>query len=136
MRLGRTVPSLPVRDVAAAVEHWTSRLGFAPVHVEPGAALLRRDDAEVHLWHAGDAGWRSRPDLADGPVWSGAESFLAGTASCRVEVDDVDALHAELFATGTLHPGDPGRPQATGWGTREAHALDADGNLVTFFARG
>jgi hypothetical protein len=41
-------------------------------------------------------------------VVSGAESFIAGTASCRVEVQDVDELH---------------------------RVLDPDRNLITFYQR-
>ena len=36
--------------------------------------------------------------LAEKPVCSGAESFIAGTASTRIEVQDVDALYEELAA--------------------------------------
>ncbi len=63
---------------------------------------------------------------------SGAESFLAGTASCRIEVDDVDALYTEMAAAGVPHPTDPGSAQDTDWGSREFAALDLEGNLLTF----
>src|SRR3954469_14902055 len=95
-RLGRTIPALPVRDVAAAVERYRERFGFDAPHVEGGFALLRRDDAELHLWAASDEEWRTREDLRQRPVCSGAESFIAGTASCRIEVEGVDALFDEL----------------------------------------
>jgi hypothetical protein len=42
----------------------------------------------------------SREDLARRPVRSGAESFLAGTASCRIEVAEVDAPFDELHPAG------------------------------------
>ncbi len=61
------------------------------------------------------------------------ESFLAGTASCRIEVGDVDALYAELRAAGVLHPVSAGGLADTDFGTREFAALDCDGNLLTFF---
>jgi hypothetical protein len=139
--LDRTVPALPVASVRAATEAYAARLGFRTVHLDPvGFAVVARDAAEVHLWEASDTGWRARPadELAGGPVVSGAEDFLAGTASCRLEcsdADELDALHAELAATGVLHPTDPGAPVATAWGTREVSALDLDGNLLTFFVR-
>jgi RimJ/RimL family protein N-acetyltransferase/catechol 2,3-dioxygenase-like lactoylglutathione lyase family enzyme len=131
--LGRTIPALPVRSVTAAVAFYRERLGFAPAHEEPGFAVLRRDDATLHLWQAGDDEWRARPDLAERPVRSGAESFLAGTASCRVETEDVDALHAELAAAEVLHPAARDGVRETGFGTRETAALDLDGNLLEFF---
>jgi len=68
-------------------------------------------------------------------VRSGAESFIAGTASCRIQVDRVDEVYAELQAASVLHPSDPGGARDTTWGTREFAALDLEGNLLTFFQR-
>ena len=67
------------------------------------------------------------------PICSGAESFLAGTASCRIEVSDVDALFAELQSAGVLHHVSLAAVNATDFGTREFATLDSDGNLLTFF---
>ena len=131
--LHRTIPALPVRDVEAAVRHYGERFGFAAAHVEPGFAVLERDDAVLHLWGASDEGWRSRADLAARPVCSGAESFLAGTAGCRIEVADVDALFAELERAGVLHEVSRAGVTETDFGTREFATLDLDGNLLTFF---
>ena len=139
MPLGRTIPALPVASVAAAVTTYVERLGFEVAHLDPeGFAVVVRDAAEIHLWQAGDDGWRLRPagELADRPVCTGAEDFLAGTASCRISCGDsaeVDALHAELAAAGVLHPTDPGHAVDTDHGTREVNALDLDGNLLTFY---
>ena len=111
--LHRTIPALPVRDVADAV--------------------VTRDDAVLHLWGATDDDWRSREDLDRQPVCSGAESFLAGTASCRIEVSDVDALFDELQSADVLHDVSRAGVTATDFGTREFATLDSDGNLLTFF---
>lgn len=137
MRLSTTVPALPVTDVARAVAFYADRLGFAARHRDAGYAIVVRDAAELHLWEAGDTGWclRDPADLADCPVRTGAEDFIAGTASCRIEVDEVDGLHDELATAGVLHPTDHGSAQDTAWGTREVAALDLDGNLLTFYAR-
>jgi catechol 2,3-dioxygenase-like lactoylglutathione lyase family enzyme len=141
MPLGRTIPALPVASVARAAAAYADRLGFEVAHLDPdGFAVVVRDGAELHLWQASDDGWRQLPgeELTAGPVRSGAETFLAGTASCRLECTDaaeVGALHAELAAAGALHPTDPGTPVDTDHGTREVHALDLDGNLLTFYAR-
>jgi catechol 2,3-dioxygenase-like lactoylglutathione lyase family enzyme len=131
------VPALPVRDTTAAVACYTGRFGFTCVHRDDGFAVVVRDDVELHLWEAGDDGWRLRPeeDLRAAPVRSGAESFLAGTASCRIEVTDVEGRYAELAAAGVLHPVDTGSPVDTDFGTREFPTLDVDGNLLTFFRR-
>lgn len=89
--LGRTIPALPVRDITRAVGHFRDRLGFTPLHVDDGFAVLQRDDARIHLWHAADRTWSGRADLRERPVYSGAESSLAGTASCRIETETLMA---------------------------------------------
>lgn len=133
MHLSQTVPALPVASAEAAAAFYADRLGFATVHLADGFAVVRRDDAELHLWQADDAGWRERADLAERPVCSGAESFLAGTASCRVRVDDVDALFAELAQVDVLHPVSRHAVNTTDFGTREFAVLDLDGNLLSFY---
>ena len=141
MPLDRTIPALPVASVVLAAEAYVDRLGFEVLHLDPETlAIVVRDAAEIHLWQASDDGWRLRPaaDLVDHPVRTGAEDFLAGTASCRIscgDVAEVDALHAALGAAGVLHPTDGGSPVDTEWGTREFGALDLDGNLLAFFVR-
>jgi catechol 2,3-dioxygenase-like lactoylglutathione lyase family enzyme len=133
--LSRTIPALPVRDVPAAVTHYRERFGFEAVHETDDFAVVVRDEAELHLWGASDEDWRSRGDLAGRPICSGAESFIAGTASCRIEVVEVDALFEELEAAGVLHPTVRGGVATTAFGTREFATLDQDGNLLTFFRR-
>jgi uncharacterized glyoxalase superfamily protein PhnB len=130
----RTIPALPVRSVPAAAEHYRERFGFDPVHVTGDYAVVVREHTELHLWGATDEDWRSRADLAEKPVRSGAESFLAGTASCRIEVSDVDALFEELDAAGVSHPTAGGLGD-TDFGTREFATVDTDGNLLVFFRR-
>jgi uncharacterized glyoxalase superfamily protein PhnB len=131
--LHRTIPALPVRNVGEAVAYYRDRFGFDVPHETGDFAVLVRDDAVLHLWGATDEDWRSRADLDRRPICSGAESFLAGTASCRIEVSDVDALFAELQSTGVLHDISRAGVTATDFGTREFATLDSDGNLLTFF---
>ena len=131
--LGQTIPALPVRDVAAAVRHYRERFGFDVLHETDGFAVIERDDAVLHLWGASDEDWRAREDLAARPVCSGAESFIAGTASCRIATRDVDALYAELSGAGVVHPVSREAVTTTDFGTREFATLDLDGNLLTFF---
>jgi catechol 2,3-dioxygenase-like lactoylglutathione lyase family enzyme len=127
-----TIPALPVRDVGAAVAHYRDRFGFEAQHETPDFAVLRRDDAVLHLWAAGDEEWRLRDNLAQRPVCSGAESFLSGTASCRIEVADVDVLFSELQRADVLHDVSREGVTKTDFGTREFATLDVDGNLLTF----
>ena len=131
--LHRTIPALPVRDMQAALAHYVERFGFEVRHHDGNFAVITRDDAVLHLWGATDEDWRTRPDLADRPICSGAESFIAGTASCRIEVTDVDALYAELHAADVLHPVSRDGVTTTDFGTREFATLDTDGNLISFF---
>ena len=58
MRFMRTIPALPVRSIVVAVEFYRDKLGFTEVHQDTGFAILRRDEAEVHLWAARDDLWR------------------------------------------------------------------------------
>ena len=128
----QTIPALPVRDAAAAVEFYRDKLGFEVLHHDGGFAVMGRDEAIVHLWEAGDESWRRRESIEE-PVRSGAESFIAGTASCRIMVTGVDELYAEMAAAEVLHPVSKGGVDDTDFGTREFATLDLDGNLVTFF---
>jgi catechol 2,3-dioxygenase-like lactoylglutathione lyase family enzyme len=130
--LSQTIPALPVRDAAVAVDFYRERLGFGVLHHDGGFAVLCRDEAVLHLWEASDESWRER-DSSEPPVCSGAESFIAGTASCRIVVDGVDELYDELRAKDVLHPVSKGGVDDTDFGTREFATLDVDGNLVTFF---
>lgn len=131
--LHRTIPALPVTHVATAVADYRDRFGFAALHAEHGFAVLARDEAVLHLWAAGDRSWPGRTDLADRPIASGAESFLAGTASCRIEVAEIDALFTELAASDALHRVSRDGPTQTDFGTREFACVDLEGNLLEFF---
>jgi catechol 2,3-dioxygenase-like lactoylglutathione lyase family enzyme len=130
--LSQTIPALPARDVGSAVDFYRDRLGFQVLHHDGGFAVLSRDEAVLHLWQAADESWRQR-GTSDGPVQSGAESFLAGTASCRILVSGVDELYDELRARDVLHPVSRDGVSDTDFGTREFATLDDDGNLITFF---
>ena len=132
MTLTQTIPALPVRDAEAAVTFYRDKLGFEVLHHDGGFAVRGRDEAIVHLWEAGDESWRRRESMEE-PVRSGAESFIAGTASCRIMVTGVDELYAEMAAAEVLHPVSKGGVDDTDFGTREFATLDLDGNLVTFF---
>ncbi|PYE11820.1 glyoxalase/bleomycin resistance protein/dioxygenase superfamily protein [Williamsia limnetica] len=135
MSLLRAVPALPVERIVAGVDFYCERLGFTVVASDDGFAKLVREGAEVHLWAAFDDDWRARSDFVSMPICSGAESFLAGTASCRIETDGLDELYREMAAAQVLHPGDAGAgPTDTEWGTREFAVVDLAGNLLTFFS--
>ena len=135
VKLTQTIPAMPVRDMSAAVAFYRDRLGFETLHHDGGFAVVRRDESVVHLWESGDEDWRERLDT-ERPVRSGAESFIAGTASFRVNVDSaagVDELYEELRRADVLHPVSKGGVDDTDFGTHEFSALDQDGNLIGFY---
>ena len=132
MAMSRAVPALPVRHIETAIAVYTRAFGFTAQYSDPTFAKLTRDDVEIHLWASDDDSWTTRTDPAPWPVCSGAETFLAGTASCRITVDEITELYDELSRAGVLHPTDTGHPIATDWGTTEFATVDGDGNLITF----
>ena len=131
MTMLQAIPALPVRDVAKSILFYRDKLGFTIRHSDSGFAIFNRDDVEIHLWQADDQSWKTRSNQE--PVRSGAESFIAGTASCRIQVTGVDDLHDEMQPLGILHPNAQIADQP--WGTREFGVLDPDNNLITFFER-
>ena len=133
MKVLHSIPAMPVSDMKRGTAFYQDQLGFALGHHEDGFAILRRDGVELHLWAATDQSWRTRAGGSASPVVSGAESFIAGTASCRVEVAGVDELHQAIQPRGIIHPNAPLRD--TDWGTREFGVLDPDGNGITFYER-
>ncbi len=131
MKVLHTIPALPVRNIPKSVSFYREKLGFAPVHEDQGFAIVERDGVQIHLWEASDHDWPTRNSQI--PVVTGAESFIAGTASCRVAVEGVEEIHTEMNPLGIMHPNAPLSDQE--WGTREFAILDLDGNLITFFER-
>lgn len=135
MKFLRTIPALPVREIDEAVRFYQGRMGFTAAHRDEGFAILKREDVELHLWAANDDSWRTTlAARADRPVISGAESFLAGTASCRIEVKGIDELFTEYESSGVLYDSNAFVQQMP-WGTREFSALDLERNLLTFYQR-
>lgn len=121
VRFRSAVPSLPVSNERLAVAFYQEALGLRELtDGDVGLGILVRDDVELHLW------------VADGAA-PGAEMYLAGSASCRIEVTEVRPLFEHCDARGVVHPNAPLRH--TPWGTREFGVLDPDGNLVTLFQR-
>lgn len=115
MTLGRTTPILRIFDEALARAFYLGYLGFEVVfehRFEPGMPLymgVARDACSLHLSeHHGDA---------------------SPGAALRIEVANLDALHAELVA----RPYRPLRPaiEVMPWGTRDMRLVDPFGNRLT-----
>jgi catechol 2,3-dioxygenase-like lactoylglutathione lyase family enzyme len=115
------VPTLPVSDQRRAVTFYTAALGFEELTENgEGLGILRRDAVELHLW------------VPDGSA-PGAETFLAGTASCRIQVTGIKELYEHCRGLSVVHPNAPLTDQP--WGTTEFGVLDPDHNLVTLYER-
>lgn len=126
----QAIPALPVRDIKRSIDFYCEKLGFSLGYHEGGFAVLLYNDVRlIHLWEASDESWRTRS--LSTPVVSGAESFIAGTASCRIEVEGVDELYQLVQPLGILHPNAKLRDQW--WGVREFGVCDPDNNLIEFF---
>lgn len=135
MKMKKTIPGIPVYDIEEAVSFYEDRFGFEGGYRDKEFAILNRDDVVIHLWAARDNRWKLRSFfLFIRPVWSGAESFLAGTGGCRIEVENIEELFAEyrqkevLYSPSTI-------VEETPWGTLEFPTLDLHRNLLTFYER-
>lgn len=135
MKMIKTIPALPVHNIEKATKFYISKFGFTCQFKNTEFAKLIRDEVEIHLWSSCDNSWRFRSIfLFFRPVWSGAESFLAGTHSCRIEINDIGELYKELKQTGVLYNSKT-VVEKTDWGTREFPTLDLHRNLLTFYER-
>ncbi len=135
MKIIKAIPALPVHDIDTATEFYTSKFGFSCKYKDKGFSKLQRDEVEIHLWASCDKSWKWRSLLLFlKPIWSGAETFIAGTHSCRIESIGINELYSELSKNGVLYS-----PKTvienTDWGTREFPTLDLHRNLLTFYER-
>jgi len=133
MKLLSAIPALPVVNIDKAVMCYRDRFHFVCRHQDEGFAIFVRNEVEIHLWAACDYSWKWRSILLFlSPVWSGAESFLAGTASCRIEVENIESFYKEYEQTGVLYREETSIDE-TSWGKREFPTLDLHRNLLTFY---
>jgi len=133
MKMQKTIPALPVQDIKESCDYYSNKLGFTIRHHDDDFAIVVRDAVEIHLWKSGDESWKRKgSSLVTNPICSGAESFLAGTTSCRIKVQGIDELYEEYKNQGvTYNPDTVIEEQA--WGDREFAAVDMHRNLLTFY---
>lgn len=128
----KSIPALPVESIEVAIGFYKTELGFSVTYHDEGFAKLVRDEVEIHLREAFDNMWKEKgSSLAAQPICSGAESFLAGTASCRIEIEGIDQLFDECKEQEVIYSPDTVITKQP-WGYREFPALDLHGNLLTF----
>ena len=106
---------LAVPDAQATAAWWVDAMGFARILEVPGRVFVRRCDCIIHLGSCPDA--LPPRDLGD-------HSYFG-----YIEVDSIDALHAEISANGVtiLSP-----PADKPWGMREMAVRTPDGHRVMF----
>ncbi|HEY1054271.1 VOC family protein [Emticicia sp. TH156] len=133
MKMKKTIPALPVQNIEESVKFYTERLGFTAGYFDSSFAKVNRDTIEIHLWAASDESWKAKGQyLVIDPICSGAETFLAGTASCRIEVQGIDELYEEYKKQDVIYDIDTVVEEQP-WGVREFPALDHHRNLLTFY---
>lgn len=111
-------PMLPVADKAKSIAFFEETLGFETRVDIDNYAYLRRDDVALRLIEADDG---FDPKAENRQV------------HCYIDVDDVDALYAELKpALDRLPAGRVRAPFDTDYGMRELHVKDEDALLISF----
>jgi hypothetical protein len=129
----KAIPALPVINIKEAVLFYESKMGFKARHEEKDFAILVRDNVEIHLWAACDKSWRYT--FLWGifkPIRTGAETFLAGTSSCRIEVLALEKVYQEYKLSGVLFDKKTVIIDEY-WGDRAFDTCDMYGNLITFY---
>jgi catechol 2,3-dioxygenase-like lactoylglutathione lyase family enzyme len=106
--------ALPVKELDPAIAYYKSVLGFAVVQRDDSTAVLVRQGARIALTRKADHQPREAGSLA-------------------FEVDDLEALHAELSARG----GKPGEFDTEEWGGRKHRTFfmreDENGYCYCFY---
>lgn len=117
-RLHKVTPFLHVPDVKAAVAFFRDLLGFKVWIDDGGYAYVERDGCGVRMLQ----------NIGEDGAPPGNRRF-----GCYFDVEDVDALHAELKPKlDALPPGDVHGPADKPYGQRELLVLGPDGNVIAF----
>jgi hypothetical protein len=111
--LGAT-PILLTANIDETVTFMAAMLGFHCRYRQEGMAILVRDAVELM--------YTSCP-----------HQQCIDFSCCRIQVQDIDAYHAEVAAKTPIDP--RGALRSTDYGTREFGVLDRHGALMTFFSK-
>jgi catechol 2,3-dioxygenase-like lactoylglutathione lyase family enzyme len=103
-----------VADIVASIAHYRDTLGFE-----------RSFEFGEPVFYAGFC----RDAMAIELISSSKTQRLPGIGAICIEVDDVDAIHAELVRRGTKILG---APVDSSYGMRDFNVVDLDGNQLTF----
>jgi catechol 2,3-dioxygenase-like lactoylglutathione lyase family enzyme len=108
-QLRKTLPELPLDDVATGIAYYQDVLGFKINYAQHNIGVMDRDDVTIVLIVRTER--------------------HTGIGSCYVYIRDADALHAELLGKGANVQGEP---VSQPWGLREFQVLDLERNRITF----
>ena len=108
-----------VDDVPAAVDFYTTHLGFTVAHASPAFADVRRGPLRLLLSGPATSGARATPD----------DAATAGRNRIHLIVDDLDAEIDRLGTAGLTFRSDP----VSGPGGRQILLADPAGNLIELF---
>src|SRR5215217_6265167 len=108
-----------VDDVPAAVDFYTTHLGFTVAFASPAIAAVVRGPLRLLLSGPATSGARATPD----------DAATAGRNRIHLVVDDLDAEVARLQAGRLAFRSD----LVTGPGGRQILLADPDGNLIELF---
>jgi len=117
-----------VREMESAIAFYTGVLGFELMRREPGYSSLRRGEVILGL------GPVSRLPVKDGYFTRDIAGQRLGLGvEIVLEVDDLDACHARVLASG--YPiFEPLRERP--WGLRDFRVVDPDGYYLRVTSRG
>jgi predicted enzyme related to lactoylglutathione lyase len=111
---GEDLNALPVKEIEPAIRFYETVLGFSVVSRSPSTATLARDDVRIGLVRKAD----------HEPEEAGSMAFA---------VDDLDAMHRELQASGA----NPGKFGIDQWGGNEYRTFfvreDENGYCYCFY---
>jgi catechol 2,3-dioxygenase-like lactoylglutathione lyase family enzyme len=108
-----------VDDVPAAVDFYTTHLGFTVAFRSPAIAAVVRGPLRLLLSGPATSGARATPD----------DAATAGRNRIHLNVDDLDAEIHRLRAAGVTFRSDP----VSGPGGRQILLADPAGNLIELF---
>ena len=107
--LTMAIPQIPAQDVIATAAFYVEKLGFTQAFEHEGYIGMRRDGAEIHIYHY-------------------ADRSLAENTMYRVSVTNITALCAEFQGRGLQY-----EIREQPWGSKDLPVIDPAGNCLTFY---
>ncbi len=107
----QAIPVLAALDIPETLAFYESKFGFTKAFAYPNYGGVTRGGINIHFWHCDDR-------------------HIAENTSCYIYVQHIDALYAELQATGVIHPNGP--LETKPYGMKEFATLDNNGNMIKF----